>query len=157
MKYTGVFITLIILLSCNHEGYYKNKLEVNKSFWQHNDSLEFEMNIEDTLSQNLLTLVVEHSTKYDYQNLYLNIKTEFPDKRITEENLSLDLAEKSGKWHGKWHGKCRVGICKLKVYLLQDFRFPQTGNYRFVINQNTRQDSLMGIKSLELQLEKRNS
>lgn len=150
MRNLFFIIGLIFLVACQGKPIYQEQLILEDAFWTYNESLTFETDIEDVESNYALNLVIDHSDNYPFQNIYLRIKTVFPDEKITEEQLSIDLAEKSGKWQGK----CRSGSCKIKVYLLESFKFPERGKYQFIFEQYTRSESLEGVNSLALSLHK---
>ena len=91
-------------------------------------------------------LEIEHSDQYSFQNVYLKIVTQFPEGKRIQEQLSIDLAEKSGRWLGK----CRGDKCRVKVFLLESFRFPEIGKYSFILAQHTREENLEGIHNIGL-------
>ena len=93
-------------------------------------------------------LNIDHNTSFSFQNLYINITTEFPNSESKEERLSIDLAEQIGKWVGD----CNAEKCKTKVYLLENFKFSDPGQYTFTMEQFSRQENLKDINSLQLQI-----
>ena len=145
----ALFICIIIsLASCGPEIYYQETFEVEELGWSYQDTLVFTPQIKETDRLNNIHLTVEHSPEYSYQNIYFKIKTVFPDSTIMEERLSVDLAD--GK--GLWYGKCNSQSCHLKIYLLENFKFPEQGEYSFAISQVTRKELLPGVQSLKFEL-----
>lgn len=110
------------------------------------------MNVVDTLSNYDMHMDIEHTDVYSYQNIYLKIITNFPGGKRMHEQLSVDLAEKSGQWLGH----CKGDKCKIKVYLLESFRFPEKGNYSFIVKQHTRDEPLEGINKIGFSVFKQN-
>jgi len=142
------FISLVFLTSCGPTPYYENSVDVNAEKWKHDDKIDFVVEALDIESKYIMNLVVSHSQEFSYQNLYLNVTTSFPTQEQTEERLNIELSDKKGQWVGK----CNSGICKTKVYMLDNFKFPEKGSYKFSIEQLSREENLQGISELKLEL-----
>jgi len=135
-------------LGCGPTPYFSESYDLDPAGWTSDEKILFQPEIADTSASYELQLVIDHETTYDYENIYFRIKTTFPDRPSQEENLSVDLASKTGQWVGN----CSGGHCKAKVYLLDNFKFPTKGTYGFELWQYTRDNPLAGINSLELEL-----
>jgi len=143
------FITYIVLLfSCSEPVFYSEKQEVDPLSWTYDTSKTFSVDITDTDPFYDMHLTVGHTTAYRYQNMYMRIITSFPETEDKIEQLNIDLAEKNGQWIGK----CSGDNCKVKVYLLEKFKFADTGPYTFSFEQYGRENNLEGIESLELEI-----
>ena len=148
MRFIATIATLLLLSACSEDPLYHKTVETDVPGWTYRDSIDYSVMIEDTSTVHDMHLTIEHSDEYDYQNIYLKIFTAFPDRPRKEERLSINLADKTGQWIGK----CSDTKCRIKVYLLENFRFPVPGEYHFIFSQETRNDSLPGIHSLTLEL-----
>ena len=149
MRYlSSVFILAVFLLSCSPESFFDQELAVDPDTWEYNQSHDFEMTILDTTKIYDMHLTLSHGESYAYENLYLKIITEFPTIEHREESLNIQMADKAGNWIGN----CKSGNCKLKVYLLENFRFPEEGDYNFSFEQYTRDSVLTDIQALQLTL-----
>lgn len=137
-----------MLVSCQESPIYDQVLELSADSWSYQDTLEFEISAPDTAGIYELQLDIKHREDYAYENLYMMVTTQFPDGKEKEERLSINLADKSGKWLGNCNGE----QCRLKVYLLEKFKFPGEGRYTFKFVQHTRDANLYGIDALKLQL-----
>jgi len=149
MRYWAV-VLISFVLGCGPTPYYSERHELETEGWPTDEKLSFVTQIDDTESFYNLHLIVEHLQAYSYENIYLKIQTTFPNKEVREEQLSIDLADKKGVWVGQ----CSGDNCKCKVYLLENFKFPEIGGYTFELRQYTRDENLAGITSLEMQLYK---
>jgi len=149
--YLGILIFFSLLsVACSPQPEFSENIELPASGWTHDDTVEYKVDVQDTSAVYQLELVIDHSASYRYQNIYLDITTGFPDREDRKEKLTIDLADKMGSWKGN----CQRENCKLKVYLLEEFKFPAQGEYSFAFNQYTREESLVGINELELELYK---
>ena len=148
MRWISILILSLLISSCGPQPVYEEEREINSAGWSSEDPLEFNTSISDTTATYELQLIVEHTPQYKYENIYLQIGTYFPEQDPKTEQLSIDLATKKGEWVGKCSGKS----CKCKVYLLDNFKFPSQGDYRFKVNQFTRDELLSGILGMKMAL-----
>ena len=146
MKWIVFLIGIIMILSCNNDIIYTKKIEIEHSAWYDYDALNFEFDMQDTNSMYELGLEVEHAVNYGFENVYLKIKTVYPNDKIIEEPLSLELAGKGGNWYGD----CSSTNCKLKIILQDKTLFRPAGVYRLEFSPYNREQPIAGIKSLKL-------
>lgn len=149
MQFRFVVYHLLVLLSiflsgCGSDYMYEKTYPINSSNWAYADSLDFSFDIEDTLSIYNLWLEVEHSVDYDYQNLYTRIHTGFPSGQKLAEPLSLELADKVGRWYGD----CNSRTCILKIPIQEGAFFNQLGTYDIMLEQFMRKDPIEGIRTI---------
>lgn len=157
MSTTALFRLVVILLlstalgSCKQSIVYEETFEIDpQQGWAYADSLTYAFSIADTLQVYNLYLELDHLVDYPYQNLYINIRTVFPDGKDLAQVLSLELSDKQGFWQGN----CNSKACELRIPIQEEAYFNQPGDYRIVVEQYMRTDSLRGLQSIGLQLEK---
>lgn len=151
MRYFFLVITILFfIISCgNSENYiYQENKSIDNTGWIYADSLDFNFEIQDTSKVYGLILDVNHTTDYPFQNIYFNISTSFPSGKILQQELSSDLAEKSGKWYGKCSGK----KCKASINLQEKAKFDEIGKHKINIAQFSRDSALVGVEQLSLKL-----
>ncbi len=112
--------------------------------WAHADSIVWEIPIEDTSIVYDLSLRVEHSAEFPFENLYVNIGTFFPDDGYTSQPLSIPLADT----YGGWLGDCSRGWCTREIPIQQRAFFDRTGLYKISVAQFMRQDTMPGVRAL---------
>ncbi len=145
-------ILVLFLNSCKQEVFFESELSIDPEAWYHDDSYDFHLSVSDTTTVYEMQLMVKHDQDYRYENLYLMVETIFPKQERRQERINIDLADKKGQWVGK----CNYRDCKVMVYMLDGFRFPELGNYSFTFNQHTREEKLKGIQSIELSIIEKN-
>ncbi|MEL7122343.1 MAG: gliding motility lipoprotein GldH, partial [Bacteroidota bacterium] len=138
------FVFLLFFPSCSEKFDYQKTYQFDQGYWTYADSLSFDFEIPDTNNIYSLFLEVQHGTDYSYENLYTNIKTIFPSGRTIENPLSLELADKTGKWYGNCSGK----NCKYILPIQEKAYFNETGNFQLKIEQYMREDSIEGINGV---------
>lgn len=144
-------LTLFFMLACGEQAFYSETHDIKTAKWATDEALVFQAEITDTAAVYELQLLVDHLKSYRYQNIYLRIKTIFPEQEAREEQLTIDIADDKGSWVGK----CSSEQCTCKVFLLDNFKFPTVGSYGFEIRQFTRDENLAGINSMTLELFKK--
>ncbi len=145
-----LLFAFIGLSSCGPDFVYEKSIPIENEQWSYSDTLDFEFEITDTSQLYNFYLDIDHSSKYTTQNIYLMVYTKYPsDKRISQQ-LSINLADKTGAWHGK----CSSELCKLRVNLQSKAFFNELGNHTITLEQYMRVDPLPGIKNLALRIEK---
>ena len=139
--------------ACAEKPIYKNEKILSSKSWSEDDPLNFDFEIADTTELYNLDLFIDHGTDYQFQNIYLEIKTVFPDGEEIANLIPVNFADR----FGKWFGKCSSEACKLRVFLKQDFKFRQTGAYSIEINQKSREKELKSIHKITAALYKKQS
>ncbi len=152
MKKIGFFFLLIpVLLSfagCDN-AFFDEVKEISGSIWTFENGLDFEFTVKDTEEHYNLVLEINHTTDYPFQNLYLKIITTYPSGKKVDDILSVDLADKSGRWFGD----CNSSSCSTTVDLQKNILFKDAGKYVITFFQHTRTARLKGIKGLRLIIE----
>lgn len=118
--------------------------------WNYQNKLIFDVPITDTIAQYNLYLNVRISADYLFSNLYLNLHSTTPSMQKQIERKELILADENGKWLGKGLGD----LYDYQVPVKEKFRFKENGIYRFELEQNMRNDTLTGVISSGIRLEK---
>lgn len=143
-------ILAIIFVGCQSDVLYEQNIPVNAFDWEVTDTLNYEISIDDTAEKYDLSVNIRHRDIYDYTNIYLKIQTIHPTGVVTSQVISLPLSDDAGKWLGK----CSGDICFNRVYLMKKIMFQHKGKYKFLINQEMRQDHLKNILDIGLKIEK---
>ena len=148
LKYTYILLLgAIFLVSCGKKYVFDETKNVNGDFWQYKDSLIYAVDIADTAARYDIIATVTHDDAYANENLYVQIGTKFPDGKVQQDLISLELADKTGQWYGD--GSSTIA---LNIPLQQRAHLNQKGKYTFSFKQYTRTDSLPNIKSIALKL-----
>ncbi|MBT8232887.1 MAG: gliding motility lipoprotein GldH [Saprospiraceae bacterium] len=146
------FLALTILMSsvfsCSEDYIYSQNQIIDDGIWFYDDIKTFEVELNDVDILYSLHLLVKHSQDYKFENVYMKIHTTFPTIEKKEEQITINLSDKMGDWVGN----CSGNTCKVKVFLLEDFKIPEAGSYSFSFEQYTRVASLEGIQELQLQI-----
>lgn len=144
IKYLTIYIILLLVAACDSSVVYDDSQRVDEDGWNASESLVFNYKAEDTQSTYLCCFDIRNMNDYPYSNIYFNIKTIYPDGAIAvDTNLQFVLAENDGSWLGRESGRYIDGR-----YPFCYFKFPQKGNYLFVVTHAMRDTTLPGIKNV---------
>ena len=133
---------------CRADYISEQQQEIPSGIWTYADSITLSFSVEDTSRLYRLEGLVTHSDEYGYQNLYVDIHTNYPSGKRSQQPLSIDLADNSGRWYGN----CRGGACRINIDLQPKVKFDETGTYRLVFHQYMRKESIEGIESIGIRL-----
>lgn len=135
------------LVSCHRQGIlYSHLEEIGKEGWSVNDPIKFSFSVTDTTKVYDLLLDVSHSADYAWQNLYVQIETDYPQDSTKTDIISLEFSDR----FGGWEGRCGSKSCTLKIPLQLRTKFPMPGDYALIFNQYMRQDLVPGIQGFRL-------
>jgi gliding motility-associated lipoprotein GldH len=149
IKYIG-FLVFIFLSSCGLNYTYNENVTIEDGKWFKDDAVHFKVLIDDSLTGHNFYLSLRNDTDYRFSNLFVFLTTHFPNGNITRDTIECVMADNSGKWMGKGWGNIKEN----KILLNQNIRFPVTGQYEFFVQQAMREDTLEGIHSVGLIIEK---
>ena len=138
----------LLLASCGPDVVFDQSYDVPEAHWTYADTLDFELEVTDTLAIFDLFLNLSHAVDFPNQNLYVQLYTQFPNQERMQKLVSLELADKAGDWYGR----CGSEWCELSIPIQEDAFFNLPGAYRITLEQFSRTDTLAGIRRLGIQL-----
>ena len=140
----------IALVACDRNGVYEENINTSNSIWATNDVAKFIAPINDTLSVHNIYINIRNTTDYTNCNLFLFVAITSPSGATQLDTIECFLADDQGKWLGKGFGYIRDNQIPFK----RNIRFPLRGEYKFEVMQAMRTDSLTGIASVGIRVEK---
>lgn len=149
-NYSFAFIFLSFF-SCNTIDLYEKVVAVPNFEWQSSFRPQFKFQIKDTTVPYQLYIVLRHSDKYNWNNIWINLYTESPGDSARKVQYELPLANKE-RWLGTAMGDLyehRVLITPKPVY------FKRSGEYRYSIEHTMREDPLQHVLNVGLRIEKK--
>ena len=144
MRILILCICLILISSCTDKTIYSHSVSFENGTWKNQDPAIFNFSIDETTEKYNLFLDIDHSADYSFENLYVRIKTQFPDQTTVLDTLSIEMIDNQGGWISN----CGNDNCELTVFLQQRTMFKSAGDHQISIEQFTRQNDLQGVRSL---------
>ena len=130
--------TIVIFNSCDNSIVFEEYKSFENQIWSADSSVFFNYSISDTICSHQFVIKVRHTTNYEFQNLFLFIKTEKID------TLELLLANKEGEWLGKGIGDVR----EVEFMYRKNKEPTKKGDFTFEIKQAMRYGELEKIQHL---------
>ena len=139
MKLSNKIVVFVLVFSaCNNNTVFNDYKTFENQTWNTDSIIIWDYSVIDTISQNRLVIKVRHTTDYEFQNLFLFIKTEKTD------TLEVLLANKEGQWLGRGVGDVR----EVEFVYRKNKVFPKKGEFTFEIEQAMRYGELEKIQYL---------
>jgi len=140
----------IFLVSCSKPDYsvWNESAAISESGWSVDRPIRFEMELTDTLQTYDVYITLRHNTDYEWMNLFLFLKTCYPDQTYSCDTLECFLADETGRWFGK--GGSSVKDCMM--LFKSKMKFQQAGHYTFEFVQGMRTESVKNIMDVGMRI-----
>ena len=140
------FIVIFLCISCDSKKKYDVYQAMENSVWKLDQPVVFEVDIDDTNSQQNVFLNVRTDSDYLYRNLFIISKMTLPNGAILKDTLEYEMADAFGNWLGD-------GITDVKdnkLYYLENYKFTKKGTYIFEFYQAMRnRGEINGLEELK--------
>jgi gliding motility-associated lipoprotein GldH len=155
-KRTAFFSAALLLLgsfclsSCDDARIFEENRAIPESGWDSSNVVTFSVDIKDPSTPANFYVNVRNADGYPYSNIYLFVKTKFPNGKQSSDTLECMLADENGKWIGKGIGD----IYDNRIPFKRNVRFPIAGTYTFEVSQGMRTRSIPLIMDVGFRIEK---
>lgn len=146
-----VFVVAAITLSCNTVDLYEKTVSIPGHSWQNSYKPEFTFTITDTTKLYKVSLVLRHTEKYSFNNIYVNLYIKGPGQDTAvkvQRDLPLATNEKG------WLGSGMDDIYEHRI-ALTDNQTLKAGEYHFTLEQIMRENPLQNVLDAGLRVEKK--
>jgi gliding motility-associated lipoprotein GldH len=153
MKNRSVYYFILLLtlfFACTRNAIFDTTKKIDDGVWKSSDIVKFSVPVTDTLQPCNFYINIRNSTEYPFSNLYLFIKTFYPNGKISIDTVECYLADTEGKWLGNRSG----GRVDNRILFRKSFRFRMLGTYSFEFEQAMRTEELHGIEDFGIRIEK---
>ncbi len=148
MKKTLLLVLISVLFIACQRGVVFSKFQsLPKQGWAADSVLTFIPNITDTIQGYDVQVIVRHTDKYTYQNLWLFVDVRQGSNLLHRDTIEGMLANERGEWNGKGRR-----THELPLLYLENIKFPYSGDYEVTIQQGMREDILLGITDIGLKI-----
>ncbi len=154
MKHSFLIILLgcIALTSCDSNKIYEKYESIPGAVWASDQPVNFEVDIQDTVSLCNIIINVRNADSYPFRNLFLEFTSDYPNEQTAVDTLEFYLMRADGKPLGK----CAGELCDIQYQVGTNQRFKQTGLHKFTIKHimRTADGKLPLIIDMGLRIEK---
>jgi gliding motility-associated lipoprotein GldH len=146
--------TLLLVIpffwACGNEVLVDQSLEFETKNWDVATPFSTQFEVIDTVSNFNFFVTLRNTDEYPYQNMFVFLKTTFPNGKSKLDTINCPLADAKGKWMGKGFS----GVYDNRVLYMARKRFPLAGKYQINIEQAMRDETLPGILDVGIRIEK---
>ena len=143
-----------VLYGCTTSDLYEKVVPVPGHRWKSSFKPSFTFNIEDTTALYDVKLVLRHTEKYNFNNLWVQVSYQAPGEPVKKLTKELELASNEKGWE-----KTGTGMDDLYEHrlLLNETPVPfrKPGVYTFTVEQIMREDPLAQVMNIGLRVEKK--
>jgi gliding motility-associated lipoprotein GldH len=150
-----LFALLTTFSGCNTIDLFEKVESIPKQEWKSSFKPVFEFTIKDTAALYHIYIIIRHSDRYNFNNLWVNLYTLSPDQKQTKAQYELPLANNNKGW---LTNTAMDDIYEHRIALTpanQGIYFSKAGNYRFTLEHIMREDPLKHMLDVGLRIEKK--
>ena len=136
----------LLLVSCQQGVVFTAFKALPELGWECDSVVVFEPALEDSVAAYDMQLVVRHTERYSYQNLWLFVDVKQDSLLLRRDTIEAMLANERGEWYGGGYSKYTLPIVYLERLVLPG------GCYHVVVQQGMREEALRGISDLGLKV-----
>ncbi|MFA6277387.1 MAG: gliding motility lipoprotein GldH [Pedobacter sp.] len=144
-----LLIGLLFLAGCSNTNIVDTNVNVPDNNWTYAKSIKTTVEIKDTIQSYTLYFKLRHTTDYRYANLYVVMRLK-GNGLNKSTRYQFKLARNDGEWLGKGSGN----LYTYNFPLLTNYHFVKSGKYDIEIEQNMRDNPLIGISDIGITLAK---
>ncbi|NDV59920.1 gliding motility lipoprotein GldH [Bacteroides sp. 519] len=97
----------VFMVACENHIMYHSYHHFTRDGWKKSDTLLFHLAVNDSLVNDstpglyVFDILVRNRTEYNYQNLLIAVKHNFPDSMVWKtDTLQFQIADENGRWLG---------------------------------------------------------
>jgi gliding motility-associated lipoprotein GldH len=150
LRTTGLLLVVLAFAACDGNRIFEENQSIPETGWDVANVVKYDVNIADPAVPANFYINVRQADGYPYQNIFLFIKTVFPNGKQSNDTLDCLLADEKGKWLGSGIGD----IYDNQIPFKRNVRFPLAGTYHFEIQQGMRVEKVPLIMDVGLRIEK---
>ena len=125
-----IVIVLFVVVGCGKAPVYEKSYSFKDKVWKREMKPSFEVEISDIKKEYNFTILLRTTTDYNYNNLWVFLKTEAPDGTSAREPFQIHLANNDGAWLGN-----KTGTVVETALYFKERKLPLKGKYIFTIEQ----------------------
>ena len=149
MKKILLAVISVLLMGCQQGVVYTEFASLPSAGWEADSVVCFTPVLTDTGGSYDMSIVMRHTDRYAYQNLWLFVDVKADSVVIRRDTINGMLADEQGNWYGKG-----MYIFELPLLYLQDVELA-AGSYEVTLQQAMREDTLCGLTDIGLKVLKR--
>ncbi|MEJ5993920.1 gliding motility lipoprotein GldH [Pedobacter sp. Du54] len=145
-----LYVFFILLFnSCTNTNLADVNLAIPENGWTYAKSIKATVDIQDPALTYDVSFKIRNTSDYRYSNIYVIMRLKSEQRFLKDGRYQFQLAKATGQWIGKGSGN----LYSNTFPLLKKFRFPKAGKYEIEVEQNMRDNPLVGISDVGITVE----
>lgn len=141
----------MLLSSCQSIDLYERVVNIPHQEWKSNFKPQFNFTIKDTQSRYDVYVIVRHSEKYEFNNIWVSLTYQLKGQQPVTGQYELPLANNDG-----WLGVGMDDLYEHRIRVTPSNGIAlRAGEYSFAIGQIMRKDPLENVLNVGLRIEKK--
>ncbi len=156
-KIVLLIILALLFNSCNQHLVYTDYKTISENKWHKDSIVDFEIDIKDTISNNGIYINLRNNKNYGFNNIFLIVSVDYPNKTIITDTLSYKMTDQTGRFLGTGFTDIKENKLEFKEHII----FANKGKHTFHIQQAMRKNgeeygviNLEGITDVGIEIEK---
>lgn len=149
LKFNALILLFFCLTACDKNRLFEENTILPEHGWYYNNKLEFKVPVNEVNKKYNLYINTRINNNFKYSNLFFMLYQINPDKTEQSERHEITIADQTGKWLGNGTGN----ILSYSQPVKQNITFKEPGIYKFILEQNMRDDTLLHIISAGIRIE----
>jgi gliding motility-associated lipoprotein GldH len=145
-----ILAILLFITGCDRNLVFEKNKTLPDAVWKSVDIAKFNVAINDSSVFYDFYLNIRISSEYKYSNLFLFMKTLYPNGQISSDTVECFFADARGKWLGSRSGR----IIDNRILMLKNMKYPMKGVYSFEFEQAMRDTVLQNVEDFGIRVEK---
>ncbi len=144
-NYLVFIISIITLVSCDSKQVFDEYKTVENK-WDKNDVISFDFKAPDTINNYDLFVNLRNNNQYEFSNIFLIVTLKTPNANQVTDTLEYKMTNNKGEWLGTGFSEIKEN----KLWLKEQFKFKESGNYNIGITHAVRKNgSINGVEYLK--------
>lgn len=143
-------LLLLLFNSCTNTTLVDLNMEIPGNSWMYSKTAKTTVDIKDSTARYTIFFKVRNTIDYRYANIYVIARLKDGKSILKNQRFQFQLANANGKWTGKGSGDLYSNIFPL----LKNYSFPKAGKYEIEVEQNMRDNPLVGISDVGITVER---
>ena len=146
MKKVLLAVISLFLIGCQSGVVFTEFQALPPHGWEVDSVKVFSPNLADTMGDYQIQIILRHTDRYPYQNLWLFVDIKHDSILLRRDTIETMMANDHGEWYGK-------GCSKYTLPTIYWESLPlSAGSYQVFVQQAMREDTLRGISDVGLRV-----
>lgn len=141
---------LFLWTACDENLVYEKNKELDGGVWKSTEVVKFNVDLNDVNQAYDFYLNIRITGDYRFANMFLFMRTLYPDGRISTDTVECYFADMDGRWLGKRSGS----LVDNRILLRKNMKFEQAGAYSFEFEQGMRDTVLAEVRDFGIRIER---